>query len=301
MPELPEVETARRLAARILAGRRIVAVAAADDGIVYDGAAPARVAAALRGRRVVGVRRRGKYFWLELDRRPWPLLHLGMTGRIAGWTGSCGRDLRVPTGAAVAGRSPLPQHEGRRIITRGRAFRNADPVRFLKLDLRTDDGGRLVMTDARRLGRIRLRRDPAAEPPVSRLGPDPLVDGLTAAYVRDVLARRTPPIKAVLLDQSVFAGVGNWIADEVLYQARIAPARRARGLRPEEAERLRKKLLAVIGHAVKVGADDGRFPRSWLFHYRWGRGKAAAVPGAGRIAFRTIGGRTAVWVPVVQR
>ena len=202
-----------------------------------------------------------------------------MTGRIIGWVSG--------------GKAP--------VAARGRASRHADPDRFRKLDLRTDDGGRLVMTDARRLGRIRLQQEPAAEPPVSLLGRDPYLDGISGTWMRSTLARRSAPIKAVLLDQGVFAGVGNWIADEVLYQARIAPRRRACDLASAETGRLRSKLLAIVRHAVKVGADDGRFPKTWLFHYRWGKAKDAAVPGAGRIAFSTVGGRTSAYVPGVQK
>jgi len=80
VPELPEVETARRRAEHALGGRRIAAATLAPDPIVSRGLRPARFAAALRGRLVVAVRRRGKHLWLELDRRPWPLFHFGMTG-----------------------------------------------------------------------------------------------------------------------------------------------------------------------------------------------------------------------------
>jgi len=77
MPELPEVEAVRRLAARRLTGRLIVAAAAAPDPIVFEHAGSRRFAAAVKGRRVVAVRRHGKHLWMELDRRPWPLFHLG--------------------------------------------------------------------------------------------------------------------------------------------------------------------------------------------------------------------------------
>ena len=80
MPELPEVEAARRRAERHLGGRRIVAVAAVPDRIVIEGTSSRRLAAALRGRRVVALHRRGKHLWFELDRRPWPLFHFGMSG-----------------------------------------------------------------------------------------------------------------------------------------------------------------------------------------------------------------------------
>ncbi len=80
MPELPEVETARRAATAVAAGRRIVAVTVADDPIVFERVPPARIRQALLGRRVQAVRRHGKHFWFELDRRPWLVVHFGMAG-----------------------------------------------------------------------------------------------------------------------------------------------------------------------------------------------------------------------------
>src|SRR5689334_23189362 len=80
MPELPEVEAARRRLERTLRGRRILRATAAPDRIVYQDVAPARFARALTGRRLVAVGRKGKHLWFELDRRPWPLFHFGMTG-----------------------------------------------------------------------------------------------------------------------------------------------------------------------------------------------------------------------------
>ena len=82
MPELPEVEAARRATQKVAKGRRIVEAHVADDPIVFEGVAPARIRRALVGRRVKAVRRHGKHLWLELDRRPWPCLHFGMTGGI---------------------------------------------------------------------------------------------------------------------------------------------------------------------------------------------------------------------------
>ena len=80
MPELPEVETARRAATAVAVGRRIVAVTVADDPIVFERVPPARIRRALLGRRVQAVRRHGKHFWFELDRRPWLVVHFGMAG-----------------------------------------------------------------------------------------------------------------------------------------------------------------------------------------------------------------------------
>ncbi len=113
----------------------------------------------------------------------------------------------------------------------------------------------------------------------SRLSSD-LATILSLAFPRSgnwpqLIGSRKAPIKAVLLDQSTFAGVGNWIADEVLYQAAIRPQRKASGLSKVEVGRLRSTLLRIIRRAVAVNADSDRFPRAWLFHRRWGRVKNA--------------------------
>jgi formamidopyrimidine-DNA glycosylase len=177
----------------------------------------------------------------------------------------------------------------------------ADRPRYWKLELLTSDGARLALRDPRRLGRIRLLRDPPHEPPVSELGFDVLDEMPAAGELRALLSRRKAPIKAVLLDQGLFAGVGNWIADEALFQARISPHRAASSLDPSEVARLRRQLAAIVGLAVKVLARKQEFPRGWLFHRRWGRDSSAQTLRAERIVHETIGGRTAAWVPTRQR
>jgi formamidopyrimidine-DNA glycosylase len=265
MPELPEVEAARRLIQRRLVGRELASVTARDDRVVFAGLSPRRVEAALRGRQVRGVGRKGKHFWLELDRRPWPSFHFGMSGWLEAY--------RDP--------EERPRH--------------------WRLELVTGEGWRLAYADVRRFGRIRLQADPPHEPPVSLLGFDPLQGLPPAAELRALLARRSAPIKAVLLDQSLFAGVGNWIADEVLYQACLRPRRPASSLTREEVARLRERLTGVVRRAVAVGADSDRFPRTWLFHHRWGRQADPRTARGERIVRETIAGRTAAWVPTRQR
>ncbi len=278
MPELPEVDASRRLASRVARGRRIVGVVCAPDPIVFVDP-PARVRDALLGRRVHAVERHGKHLWLALDRRPWPCLHFGMAGGMA-----------------------TPASAGVRLVSHGRRERPPGwPPRFTKLHLTFHDGGELVVTDARRLGRIRLRRDPRREPPVSLLGFDALRELPARARFAALLGQRGAPIKALLLDQTFAAGVGNWIADEVLYQARVAPQRRARSLSAVEAEALRRAIRRVVGLAVKAGADSDRYPRTWLFHRRWGRNARAVTARGERIRHDTVGGRTTAWVPTVQR
>lgn len=265
MPELPEVEAARKAALRHLRGRRVVEVACRPDAIVLSGVSPRVVEKALRGATVENAGRFGKHLWLELDRKPWPVFHFGMTGGFHFY-----RDPKVPP-------------------------------RFAILDLSLDDGHRFAFADARRFGRLRLARDPLREPPLDGLGHDPLFGLPGVKQLVEEIGARKAPIKAVLLDQATFAGVGNWIADEVLYQASIRPHRPAADLSPAEVTRLRSTLLRVIRRAVAVNADSDRFPARWLFHRRWGRVKGSKTLDGAAIEHDTVGGRTTAWVPSRQR
>jgi formamidopyrimidine-DNA glycosylase len=277
MPELPEVEAARRAAAAIAVGRRITGALVVDDPIVFEGCAPARIRRALLGRRVLAVRRHGKHFWLELDRRPWLCVHFGMAGGLS-----------------------TTRRRAVRLRSSPRRAETGWPPRFTRLVLEFEDGGALAIADGRRLGRIRLRQEPTAEPPIGNLGFDALRGLPPPTRFRALARARAAPVKALLLDQSFAAGVGNWIADEVLYQARIAPRRPARSLTDAETDRLRARLRAVVGTAVRLRADSDRFPRSWLFHRRWSRRPGLTVRGHA-IRWETVAGRTAAWVPAVQR
>ena len=262
MPELPEVEAQRKLVEKHLLGRTLAGVTAVRDTIVYSGVSSRQFATMLRGRKVQAVRRKGKHLWFELDRRPWPTFHFGMGGHFE-------------------------------------VYQDGARPRFWKIELETEDGVRLAMTNPRRLGRIRLLHDPPSEPPLSLLGPDPLEALPSLAHFSEMLAQRRGPVKAVLLDQKFLAGIGNWIADEVLYQARISPFRPVPSLNTAEIGRLRSKIRFVIERAVLVDARSELFPRTWLFHVRWGKDPAARVRSGG-LAFGVVGGRTTAWVPSVQ-
>lgn len=278
MPELPEVEFGRTVADTVARGRLITGVRCARDTIVFDGISIRQFREAVLDRRVHAVHRHGKHLWFALDTRPWPTFHFGMTG-----------SFRTPS-AGVLRLASSPSRDS-----------TIWPPRFAKVRFTFDDGGELVMTNKRRLGRIRLRHDPATEPPISLLGFDPL---LAMPTPRDFLRRlrgRTGNIKGLLLDQRFAAGVGNWIADEVLFQARIDPRRTADTLSEPEGRRLRAALRRVIHTAVKVDADQSRFPRGWLFHVRWGRAANARTSAGDGVVFETVAGRTTAWVPAVQR
>lgn len=280
MPELPEVESVRRLMERTLKGKKIVRAEVADDEIVNSGNPAEAIEAALVGRTVKSVGRLGKFWWIVLDQRPVLFGHLGMSG----WIRALGKDSRR---LHSHGNAPFDDEEGR--------------PRFLKLLIEAEDGERIAFTDSRRFGRLWLGDSPETDKQVKRLGRDCYEDLPDAETLTAVLAKRKAPIKAVLLDQKLFAGIGNWIADEVLYHAAIAPKRLASSLKPTEVKALRKAIHDVLHHAVKVDADYEKFPDDWLFVHRWGGAKGAERVNGQEIVRETVGGRTTAWVPERQK
>ena len=280
MPELPEVESVRRLLERTLKGHKVVAVEAVADKIVWGHHEPDEVVNALIGAKVEGAGRKGKFFWLELDRRPWLCGHFGMSG----WIREVGgRESRLKE----HGNAPIADEEGR--------------PRFLKLLVEVDNGKRIAYTDGRRLERLWLCDDPLEDKRIKKLGPDALLEMPPEKKFFKLIHKRNAPIKAVLMDQAMMSGVGNWIADEVLYHARIAPKRLGSSLKPAESKRLRQTILDVLETAVKVDADFERFPEAWLFHHRWGGRRGRQEIDGRKIVRETVGGRTTAWVPSVQR
>lgn len=281
MPELPEVETVCRTMRDALQGQRITQVEAVRDSVVFAGASPKSIENALLGRTVKAVGRRGKFFWLCLSGEgPTVFGHLGMSG----WIREVGRE-----GVRLQGHgdTPFEDEHGR--------------PRFLKLGVATRSGRGIVMTDPRRLGRVWLGSTPEQDRRVQRLGPDAFDALPSAKELLALFARRRIPIKAVLLDQSTMAGIGNWIADEVLYQSRVAPKRAASSLSAVEVTALRRAIASVLARAVRVGADHKKYPKSWLFEHRWGGRRGAEQIDGERIVREEVGGRTTAWVPTRQK
>jgi formamidopyrimidine-DNA glycosylase len=230
VPELPEVESARQVIARAAIGRRISAV---DDSDRYECRPhPAgEIRDALVGRRLTEVFRRGKSMWCATSgvgrsRAASPMLgiHLGMSGKIV---------IADRRGSEI---------DGGDYWERGRA---PGDYRFTRFALEFADGGALRLIDPRRLGRVRLN------PPVEALGPD--AAEITPAQFRAALARGSAPVKARLLDQEAIAGVGNLLADQALWLARINPARSVRDLSRADVDRLYRGVRRAIGTALDQG------------------------------------------------
>lgn len=157
-------------------------------------------------------------------------------------------------------------------------------VKFL-LKCEAEDGREAVemaFVDARRLARIRLVdcdadgiRDAS---PLKENGPDPVRDKdvVTVEWLGELLGRKRVPVKALLLDQANLSGVGNWVADEVLYQARIHPEQYSNTFSEKQIKDLHEALIGVCTLAVETLADSKQFPETWLMKYRWDKVSAGS-------------------------
>ncbi|WP_322795892.1 bifunctional DNA-formamidopyrimidine glycosylase/DNA-(apurinic or apyrimidinic site) lyase [Tepidiforma sp.] len=213
MPELPEVETIRRDLEPLVVGRRITGVEV-DPGTLrlLAGVPLETLRAGLIGRTIRSLGRRGKYLLFELDDGRWFVVHLRMTGRLV-WR-----------------------------------ERSAPPEPFERAVIQFDDGHDLRWSDIRKFGTWRLHAS-AAEV-IERLGPEPIDADLTPRQFRAVLAGRTAPVKAVLLDQRRFAGLGNIYVDEALYAARVRPDTPAGELSAAAADRLFRACREVLERGI---------------------------------------------------
>ncbi|KAL1298058.1 formamidopyrimidine-DNA glycosylase-like isoform X2 [Arachis hypogaea] len=276
MPELPEVEAARRAVEDNCVGKKIVKCIVADDPKVIDGVSPSELQASVVGKTIVAARRKGKNMWLQLDSPPFPSFQFGMAGAI------------YIKGVAVTKykRSAVNDEEDW-------------PSKYSKFFIELGDGLELSFTDKRRFARVRLLKDPTSVPPISELGPDALLEPMTLEEFTESLHKKKTEIKPLLLDQSFISGIGNWVADEVLYQARIHPRQTATSLSDESCAALHKSIKEVIQYAVEVDAECSCFPLEWLFHFRWGK-KTGKISGK-QIDFITAGGRTTAYVPELQK
>lgn len=277
MPELPEVEVTRKRCESILCDRYLAKVSVHDDPIVFCGLPAASLQTKLQGRQVQACQRKGKYFWWTFREGGALLLHLGMTGAI-----------HIPD---------LPDLE----LSHGIAFdQKTWPPRFSKLEIELDNGRRLAFCDPRRFGRIRWQQDPIHEEPLCKLGIDPIADPFSWDLFYPKLLRRKGVIKGLLLNQCFVAGIGNWIADEVLYHAGIAPQTLVQDLDEAQAKRLFVAIARIVQQAVRVDANAQRFPQHWLFHQRWSPKAGKLDQDGHRIEFTKVAGRSTAWVPAVQ-
>jgi len=261
VPELPEIERYRQLAEATILGRTIAAVAAPDAWYLKRGLTAPEAEAALTGRAFVTTRRRGKLLLLDLDDGTVLGLRFGMSGRL------------LVDGSPAVDR-----------LLYGRPA--ADP-RYERFRLEFPAGGSLVMSDPRRLGGVEL------DPDLSRLGVDAL--GVSVVELRAALAGGHTAVKARLLDQAFIAGVGNLIADEILWRAGISPQRPAGSLSAAAVTKLHTHLTAGLADLITRG---GSHTGDLMAQRRPG----GMCPRDGTPLVRsTVGGRTTWWCPKHQK
>lgn len=273
MPELPEVETIRRSLLPLLPGKIILEVAIFLEKAVKP--SPERLKDGLLGREIKDVKRRGKYLILQLDNEQRVTFHLRMTGRL----------VFQPSSA------PLEKHT--------------------TLTLNFTDGNSLRFVDARKFGTVVLYAP--ADPPagLSKLGPEPL-----AAPKEEVLAgfkaaavRRKGPVKGMLLDQRVLAGLGNIYVDEALFLAGVRPERPANGISAAEWEKIYGGIIKVltesIGHRGTSQRDyvDGLGKPGYHQVYLrvYGRKQEPCLVCGAELIYTRVAGRGTHYCPNCQR
>ncbi|PAX09240.1 bifunctional DNA-formamidopyrimidine glycosylase/DNA-(apurinic or apyrimidinic site) lyase [Sphingomonas lenta] len=270
MPELPEVEITVRGLAPVLEGQRLASVVMRRADLRYP--FPADLGQRLTGATVTGLGRRAKYGLIHTDREDTLVFHLGMSGR---W--------RVDP-------SEADKHDHLLIETgAGRVAALNDPRRFGFVDL--------VRTDAL-----------AAYPPFAAIGPEPLGEALSARHLYDAFDGRSAPVKALLLDQRVVAGLGNIYVCEALHMARIAPNRAGGRIALPRLERLVDAIRDVLAAAIAAGGSTirdyaqpdgelGYFAKQWRVYGREGQPCGCGAT----VKRRAEGGRSTFWCPVCQR
>jgi formamidopyrimidine-DNA glycosylase len=215
LPELPEVEYVARQLRQELVGHRLAQVRVWWDGAVL-GMEPRAFEAHLRDRRVVAIGRRAKYLLVELDDGTTLVIHRRMSGNLVFAT-------------------------------------DGEDTPYTRVEFLLDDGRRLRFTDPRKFGRLALVPQGALPAHFARLGPEPLESEFTVEALAARLADRRRPLKALLLDQTVVAGLGNIYADEALFHARLHPLRTGASLSRAEVARLREGIQEVLLGAIEHG------------------------------------------------
>ncbi|MEO6005981.1 MAG: DNA-formamidopyrimidine glycosylase family protein [Opitutus sp.] len=273
MPELAEVEFFRKRWHLAAIGQRVTAVHVHPVAKIFRGTDVDAMAAALTGAKFLSSESAAKQMLFRFSGNSWLGIHLGMSG-----------DLYVHPPAYV------PQKHDHLVL----AFKRQT----------------LVLSDPRMFGRVLFHHETSAPDWWSRIAPSILSRDFTTKAVSDFLRRRArAPIKAVLLMQERFPGVGNWMADEILWRAEIHPKQSAGSLTELEINRLWKECRHVCALALEKIAGKGNslpvdlnvnIPESWLFRHRWREG--GRCPKTGALLMREeVGGRTTCWSPARQK
>jgi formamidopyrimidine-DNA glycosylase len=237
MPELPEVETVRRGLEPVMAGARFRSVTTRRPDLRFP--LPPQFVERLHGAMVERLDRRGKYLTAPLSTGETLIMHLGMTGRFS---------IRQDGDA----NRPGDFHRAQEV----------DPAHS-HVEFVMDGDGRaasIEYNDPRRFGFMDLAETARLEESkhFSGMGPEPMSDAFTPATLFNALRRRSAPLKAALLDQSVVAGLGNIYVCEALFSAGLSPRRKASTLSAPRAERLHAAIRRILAEAIDAGGSTLR-------------------------------------------
>jgi len=283
MPELPEVETMRRIVERELTGRRLSSIDLRLPKLLRG--SPLPTLDSLLGRTVTGARRRAKVLVIDWSDGLSLLAHFKLAGQLA---------VVWPDGRRAVAGHPIPDPGG------------PYPHKATHLLLGFDDGSTLYHSDLRQFGWLRLMETAAVGAALAAFGfgPEGVGPGaITAEHLGNRLARRRIPVKQALLDQGVVAGLGNIYVDEALHRAGIHPARPANGVVGGELLRLHE----AIGWALERGIEQGgativhqrAYPRDGFPAVHGRQGEPCMVCG-GPIVKTRVGGRGTYFCPGCQ-
>ena len=296
MPELPEVETVRRGLAPCVEDRRILRAEARRADLRWP--LPQDFAHRLAGRRIEAIGRRAKYLLWRLEGGETLIAHLGMSGRFLTITGEC---VQQPGRFAYGERAP----------------RAGDgPHDHVILDLADETGAfetRIVFRDPRRFGAMDLSatRDLDSHPWLAGLGPEPFSDEFATDWLQARFRGRRAPVKSLLLDQRIIAGLGNIYVSEALHRAGIAPRRAAGRIGAGRVHLLHAAILEVLREAIQAGGsslrdfqhtdgDLGYFQHHFAVYDR--TGESCLRPGCGGVVRSAqLSGRSSFWCPKCQR
>ena len=229
------------------------------------------------------LQRSANSYRLVMNAPPHPVMHFGMTG----W-------IHIKKDPSADYRSTTVKTDW--------------PPKFLKFRFEVkEDDNEFAFVDGRRLGRVRLVNAPGDEirstEPVASNGPDPVQEDISQDWLFGKLSRRSTPVKVFLLDQAMLSGIGNWVADEILFNSRIHPETYTNTLSESQMAALFNSINYVTKIAVETEAESENLPQDWLMLHRWGKGKKnqSMLPSGDRIDFLKVGGRTSAFVPALQK
>ena len=274
MPELPEVETIKRVIEPQIQGRMITKAAVRRPEVAAYPEAD-EFCRRLTGQTVSHMSRQGKFLIIHLENKERIVLHLRMTGGL----------LLAP--------AQCPEEKYTHVV------------------FSLDNGTELRFSDMRRFGRFWLLREEETDTctGMDKLGLDPLAPACNAEYLSSHLSKRRKAIKECLLEQTIIAGIGNIYSDEILFTAGIYPARPANSLKQTEWERLAEAIPERISYFIEKNAitaeeyleTKGRDYRNTPFLQVYGHGGSPCPKCRETLCRMVIGGRSSVYCPVCQK